>query len=626
MHKLLVRQLNKLALSLKTAPTAEQWALLLTRIDQSYESADQDRYTLEGSLNISSDELKALYIKQKQSLKEREESILNAMPDLLFLIDEDGLYVDILANEDPKLLFDSKQFLIGKYIHDVLPKALADQFITAIKQAIKTNLLQKLSYQLEVKKGMVSFEGRVVATGQQENNKNTVLFLARDISDIVAAEKKLEFQATHDALTGLPNRLFFDQQFERAIERAKRSNNQGALLFLDLDNFKSVNDSLGHSVGDELLIEIARRLNSLCRAVDTIARFGGDEFVILLEDIGNRDHLMSFLHKLQQKFEKKIKLQGYALDVSTSIGVTLYPEQGSNCEQLIKQADTAMYAAKKSGKNCFHMFVPELLETTVAGFTLDIELHQALEKVEFYMVYQPQYSLPNKEVIGFEALIRWQHPQKGLISPAQFIPAAEGTGFIVKIGLWVFKAICEQVVLWSEAQLPFKRVAFNLSRRQLADRGLYSDLLAILNDTGAIQFIDKIECEMTESAIFIDADNAHHNLVSLSELGMRLSIDDFGTGHSSLINLKRFPLSRLKIDQTFVADVGKDSNDEAIIEVSITLANSFNLEVVAEGVETIEQEQFLKSVQCQGVQGFLYSVPLTVEEAERLLLSTIIKL
>lgn len=735
-----MRQLKKLELFDDQGLSQQQFHKLCNLISQSYEQADQDRYILERSLKVTSEEMRGLIHSQQKNYQDRQEAIFNALPDLLFLLDENGCFLEILAEHYPYLMSEKSRILVGNTLHQTFPQKTADYFLNEIRAAIETQQLKKLEYTFKDGNKLIDFEIRIVVTQQIENGKRTVLFLARDVTDskkayeqaqllstvmavaqegvvIVNKHKKvlyaneamkkitrmsveqlinegegflrhekdlelcadicriaheqehlqreilihsddsepvtawlnlttirdqnqnleyfvgvlsdmseikqyheqLKHVASHDALTQLPNRLMFVERFEQSLSRAKRLEVNGALLFLDLDNFKSINDTLGHSAGDELLLEVAQRLQSLCRKEDTVARFGGDEFVMLLEDVGNSINTFSFIDKLLDVFQTKVHIQGYDLDISTSVGVTIYPEQGEETEQLLKQADAAMYQAKKEGKNRAFLFSDDLLDNTVAGFTLGIELRQALENGEFYLEYQPQIDIKTQKIVGAEALIRWLHPQKGLISPSQFIPAAEATGFIDKIGLWVFEQVCLQLVSWRQANIPFGKISFNLSQRQLIDGDLFQHLVECLERTGAMQYIQDLVCEITESAIFDDAENAYQNLFMMSGLGMKLSIDDFGTGHSSLLNLKRFPLSYLKIDRSFVNDVGTDSNDEAIIEATLVLAKNFGLTVIAEGVETEQQLQFLQSLDCAYVQGFYFSKPVKADEIESLL-------
>jgi len=441
-----------------------------------------------------------------------------------------------------------------------------------------------------------------------------------DISEIRKSQEQLEHSATHDVLTGLPNRLLFEERLNHVIPHAMRRGQTGAILFLDLDRFKTINDSLGHSVGDELLQLVASRLLSVCRGEDTVARFGGDEFVILVEECAGSSDAVALAEKILGLFDDPYRVQSYELNVTTSIGIALFPQQGRQAEQLLKQADAAMYAAKAAGRNGYRLFAREYLESAIAGLTLENELRHAIEHNEFELYYQPQYSLVTERISGFEALIRWNHPKRGLVLPGAFIPIAESIGLIDEIGLWVFQEVCKQVVEWTEAGLPFGRISFNLSQRQLMESNLADMFLTLLEGTGAMALAERIECEITESLIIKQLDTALDTIHQLKETGMTLAIDDFGTGHSSLINLKRFPLDRLKIDREFVRDIGRDRNDEGIINATLALAQGFQLEVIAEGVENELQKAFLKEIGCHEIQGFLMSPTLPVAKAEALLL------
>jgi len=364
---------------------------------------------------------------------------------------------------------------------------------------------------------------------------------------------------------------------------------------------------------------VAGGLLDISRTEDTVSRFGGDEFVILVEELDDQEQALFIAEKILKTFDSNYYIQGYKLNMSTSIGIALFPDHGKDTEQLIKQADVAMYEAKNSGRNQYKMFAREYLDSAVAGLTLEYEIRQGLENDEFFLEYQPQYNLDDHSIAGFEGLIRWEHPQHGRIPPAEFIPVAESSGMIEKIGLWVFKQVCNKVVEWSEKGLPFNRIGFNLSQRQLMDSDMANKFIRELNETGAIDYAGCIECEITESLIITHVEIALNSLNKLKETGLKLAIDDFGTGHSSLVNLKRFPLDRLKIDREFVNDIGMDQNDEAIIKASVALAQGFDLEVVAEGVETETQLQFLKLVGCHEVQGFYFSKPVSASDAELLL-------
>jgi len=738
-HNLLKRQLKKNGLSLETFPNATNWRHLLDNIDQSYHQADQDRYVLERSLSLSSSEMQELNKRLKETYKTRESAILNAFPDLLFLINEDGTYLEVLAGNKENL-YKPEQAIIGKTVADILPSKQAKMIMRSLSKALKTEKMQVIEYELELSEGNIHFEGRAVSIGQIINGKRSVLFFSRDITDkvqseyqqklldsvlasatdgivIVRGDQKVlyanqavtritgfsveelinqgrgflrheedselcksifeqasqvdhfqqevlihnkigglsnillsmdskkdeqgnteyivgiltdiseikssqiryEHLATHDVLTGLPNRFLLEERMRQSVSKAEREGISGAIFFLDLDRFKTINDSLGHGVGDRLLHQVASRLIRVCRIEDTVARFGGDEFVILVDDIESQEQAFLIAEKILHIFDKKFHIQGYELNVSTSIGISVFPAHGSDVEQLTKHADIAMYAAKSLGRNRYQLFANEFLESAIAGLTLEHEMLNALVNEEFFLMYQPQYTTKERTLAGFEGLIRWQHPEHGLIPPSDFIPVAESTGQIEQIGLWVFSEVCKKIVEWNKAGYRFNRISFNLSQRQLMDSTLADQLIQVMQKTGAIDFAHQIECEITESLIIKQTDIALDTINKLKQAGILLAIDDFGTGHSSLVNLKRFPLDRLKIDREFVRDIGRDKNDEAIIRATIALAKGFDLDVIAEGVEEESQMQFLQDVGCHEVQGYLLNRPLSVEQCEVLL-------
>ncbi len=739
MHKQLAQHLKTLNLSPDSPPDEDSWQALIDAINDGYTRADYDRVALEHSLEVSAEEMQSLYNRLKASYEMRQSAILRAFPDLLFLLDEDGLYLEVMAQNDASLVRPESE-LKGQTLAQTFSADKADFFMQVIQQVLSSGQPQTIEYELEVQAGLASFEGRMISAGYSVDGKKTVLYLARDITEkkrnerrqkllntvmasategivIVRADKKvlyvnsavekitgfseaelvnegegflrheldldmcddlcraacagdhlkrelvihskqgqasdillsmdtlrddngeieyfvgiltdisqqkearrqIEHMATHDVLTGLPNRHLFEQRMQQMLSQAVRTQTMGALFFLDLDRFKSINDTLGHSFGDRLLIEVADRLQSVCHRADIVARFGGDEFVILVQQVETEQQAAQMAQKILALFDQKINQQQYELKISTSIGIVLFPGHGVDTEHLIKQADVAMYEAKKGGRNQYKFFAQQYLESAIAGMTMEQEMLQALEREEFFLEYQPQYTLSDQGVCGFEALIRWQHPLHGRVSPADFIPVAESSGLIDGIGLWVFRQVCQQVVRWSEQGLAFGRIAFNLSQRQLMDANLAQIFIEEMQRSGAIKHAEQIEFEITESLIIKQIDIALNTIEQLKATGMKLAIDDFGTGHSSLVNLKRYPLDRLKIDRGFVNDIGKDQNDEAIIKASVTLAQGFGLQVIAEGVENELQKNFLIEVGCDEVQGYLYNKPLPLEQAEALL-------
>ena len=434
-------------------------------------------------------------------------------------------------------------------------------------------------------------------------------------SDITAAkthQDELARQANHDSLTGLPNRNLLWDRIDHACARTQRYGDFAAVAFLDLDNFKVVNDSLGHSVGDHLLRAVSARLESSLRAMDTVARLGGDEFVLVLSDHKSAQSVSSELQRIVQSFAQPFAVDGRDVYITASVGVVLFPQDAKDPETLMKFAELAMYRAKESGRNVYQLYTAELQTKVTERLTLESMLRRALERGEFALYYQPQVDLRTNRVFGCEALLRWNQPELGMVSPAKFIPLAEETGLIVPIGEWVVRTACLQNKAWQNAGLPFVTVAVNISARQFREKNLVQVVAKILAESGlAPQYL---ELEVTESVIMHDAHNAIADLQAFRDMGVTLSVDDFGTGYSSLSYLKRFPVDRLKIDQSFVRDINADADDAAIAQAVVTLGHSMNLRVIAEGVETAEQLAFLRRNQCDEMQGYLYGKPVPAHE------------
>lgn len=444
-----------------------------------------------------------------------------------------------------------------------------------------------------------------------------VIGLIRDITARKAAEQQIEYQAYHDALTGLANRRLFQEHLSLALALAQRRTALVAVLFLDLDHFKVINDSLGHSVGDELLREVARRLKSAVREGDTVARVGGDEFTVVLQELTRRESAATVAQKVLRTIAQPMEISGHRLYVTTSIGVAMHPDDGADAETLLKNADTAMYRAKAEGRNTYHMATAELSRTTHERMTLESGLHRALEAREFELLYQPQIETEEMSIVGMEALLRWNHPERGLILPEQFIAVAEERGLILPIGEWVIREACRAARRFHESGYPHFRVSVNLSVRQFRDVALLSIVDSAVADAG----IDPrtLELEITETVAMEDVALTMATLAELRRRGVTIAIDDFGTGHSSLSYLKRFPIDALKIDRGFVFDLPDGFEDAAIVHSVIQLANGLGLRVIAEGVETREQLDFLRESGCREVQGFYFSYPVRLEEVERLL-------
>jgi diguanylate cyclase (GGDEF)-like protein len=441
--------------------------------------------------------------------------------------------------------------------------------------------------------------------------------LEAEIVERRLSDERVTHMAHHDALTALPNRTLLTDRVEQAIARAGRSDSKVALLFLDLDRFKNVNDSLGHGVGDQLLQAVAGRLTNCLRAEDTAARLGGDEFIICLPDVVSSAEPAHVATRILADLAQPFDVAGHQLPAEVSIGISVYPDDGDNAQMLLRNADTAMYHAKELGRGNYQFFSPQMNERVSLRLSTETSMRRALDRGEFALHYQPLIELASNSIAGAEALLRWPQPDKRVISPADFIPVAEETGLIVPLGEWVLREACAQAQAWQVLR-PGLRIAVNLSPRQFRQKHLVAMIDDVLRDTGLAPQL--LELELTEGMLMQHADDTVRTLAQLHEMGVHLAIDDFGTGYSSLSYLKRFPIHTLKIDRSFVKDLIDDDDDAAIVTAIVTMARGLGLRVVAEGVETEEQSALLRSLACDVAQGFHFGRPVPASEfAQRLL-------
>ncbi|MEE4254405.1 MAG: EAL domain-containing protein [Desulfuromusa sp.] len=438
-----------------------------------------------------------------------------------------------------------------------------------------------------------------------------------DITALKKAEDQLKYQAHHHPLTGLPNRLLLHARLQHSIEYAKRERKHGAVMFLDLDNFKKINDSLGHDAGDIVLKEVALRLQMHSREVDTVSHLSGDEFVIVLQAIRSIEDAIERAQQILESLQQPFIVDQYELYVSGSIGMVEFDGNSTDIEGLLKNADAAMYKAKEQGKNRYQLYSSELTDAAIEKVLLESHLRRAIERNELVLHYQPQVSLTTGHVIAVEALVRWQHPDLGLVMPDKFIPLSEETGLITKMGEWILKTACEQLLVWREQGYGLRRIAVNLSGKQIQQKNLPEIVERILLETGCPSA--SLELEITEGFIMQHPERSIAVLQQIRALGVELSIDDFGTGHSSLNYLKRLPINRLKIDRSFVWDIGENPEGEAITKAVIAMGHSLNLQITAEGIETDEQKKFLQQYHCNEGQGFLFSRPMPANEVTILL-------
>lgn len=539
--------------------------------------------------------------------------ILEATTDFVAIMDDEGRLRYLNRAGRAMLGLPDDTDISGRYIADCHPQWATQRIMM---EAFPTAWREGAWHGESVVKGAdgreIAVSQVVLAHGGSNGAAGFFSTIARDISERKHFERELKRQATHDALTELPNRLLLEEHLATELARARRGRFLTAVLFLDIDNFKRINDSLGHAAGDALLRSVAQRLRKCVRPNDVVARYGGDEFTILIGELTGLDSILTILHKVREAFETAILITGQDVYAAFSMGVSVYPHDGSDPETLLKNADAAMYRAKANGRNQYQFYAPEMNARGEELLALETDLRRALDRQEFVLHYQPQLDLRSGKIAGAEALLRWQHPEHGLVSPNDFIPLLEETGLIVPVGEWVLHTACEQYRKFHEAALTPVRISVNVSARQFREHTLLDRVRQALRDEGVPPH--HLELEITESTAMQDVQATSEILAALDALGVRLAIDDFGTGYSSLAYLKRFPLDVLKIDRTFIPDSLEDDNVSAIAEASISLGHKLGLEVIAEGVETNEQIGFLRSHECDIIQGFFFSRPISVDK------------
>jgi diguanylate cyclase (GGDEF)-like protein len=455
-----------------------------------------------------------------------------------------------------------------------------------------------------------------IVRNQVENLEQVVTARTQGLE---TANKQLRHLATHDVLTGLPNRVLMEDRIGQCIALADRQNQTFAVIVLDLDRFKVVNDSFGHRVGDELLSEVAQRLKSVVREIDTVARLGGDEFVLIITQSPERDAAQTVARRIIEVMQAPARLAGVEIHTSASVGIAFYPQDASNMETLVAHADAAMYYAKQQGRNNFQCFLPRMNTSTQEKVKLESDMYVALEQKQFELYYQPKVNTATGVMHGAEALLRWTHPVHGVIPPSTFIPIAEESGLIGALGAWVVREACRQARAWQLAGLPSLRVAVNLSASQFRQ----GDIVAIIRDALDAAGLEArfLEVELTESVVMSDPEESIAILEKLSTMGVLVSIDDFGTGYSSMSYLRRFPIDKIKIDRAFISEAMSRPDDASIVRAIVSLAHNLRLKVVAEGVESTEQLEFLKTLGCDQYQGYHYSAALPASQFEALALS-----
>jgi diguanylate cyclase (GGDEF)-like protein len=543
--------------------------------------------------------------------EEKTRALLRAIPDRIFRIGADGTVLDLVAGQEHGAILSNHDWT-GRKLPEVLPAEAAAEVLQNAEQARKTGEVRMFEFALATGPEPRSFEARIVSIPDGES-----LFIARDMTDRKKAEERLAYMAYHDALTGLPNRVTFNERLVRDLARAKRRKEVVGVVLVDLDRFKQINDTLGHAAGDRLLVAVAERLQGAVRETDTVARMSGDEFCVILPDQSDEHVAIEAGHRIHNAFDSPFPFDGQETHVTASLGMSLFPFNGDTPEALVKNADIAMFRAKAQGRDALQVFSEEMSAAVEERARMEKGLRRANEKNEFLVYYQPEIDLRSGRIVGAEALVRWQTPDRGLVLPMTFIPLAEETGAIVPMSEWVLRTACAQAKAWQgQGYSPF-RISVNVSARLFQQYDLTRAILDILGETGLGP--ESLELEITESVAMSNLESTLETLWKLNGFSIRVAMDDFGTGYSSLAYLKKFPIHHLKIDRAFIKEMDRNPEDQTIVKAILAMAHALNIEVIAEGVERVEQLDLLKSFGCGLAQGFFFSKPVPAAEFNRLL-------
>ena len=572
---------------------------------------------------------RAMQTKLKESEK-LHRYIVNKSPDIVYMLDSEGRFTFVNKRIET-LLGYKKHEILGRHYTDLIHEddhGRAEFTFNERRTQNRGGMNLELRLKCKDNENGKYFNTRVLPIeinavgvyneqGLDRKCKDARFIgtygIARDISDRIQAEEIIRFQAYHDMLTRLPNRTLLKDRLNQAISQAKRHDNKLAVMFLDLDRFKVVNDTLGHMVGDQLLQAVSMRLKKCIREGDTLARIGGDEFTLILPEVSSRTDSRLVAEKIITALQSPFSIDGHEFFVGTSIGIAHYPDDGHTMETLIKHADIAMYYVKGNGKNGYQFYADNMNEVYSHHMSLENDIRRALQNNQFKIFYQPQVNIETSEIFAMEALIRWEHPIRGTIKPCEFISLAEETGLIQPIGEWVLRNACKDLARWRAAGLTTVRIAVNLSASQLEDDGIVTTIISILDEYDIPA--NMLEIEITENILMKDIENGINKLNRISRHGVKIAIDDFGTGYSSLNYLKKLPIDTLKIDRSFIHDMETNQEDSSIIRAIIAMARGLNLNIISEGVETQAQLEKLREWRCKNMQGFLFGRPIAEADA-----------
>jgi len=611
-HSLLRRQLRRY---LGSEEPAEELKELLAAIDGAYSESDSDREMVERSLELASDEL----IERNASLQTSEEyfrSLIEQSSDVILVLDTE-LQVTYASPSISRVMGYAPDEVHGL---NALTLVHPDDILETTKSLGRTVLGPNEDVALEFRGRHADGTWRVLELMSRQTvgvqGQPSVVINFRDVTERKRAEEMVRFMAYHDALTGLPNRDLLRDRMVQAIAQARRKGEHLAVIYLDLDHLKNVNDSVGHPMGDDVLREVSKRLSIISRGGDTVARLGGDEFVLLMPGIHNVQEAMNFANRILESLRRPVAVSEQEFRVTASVGLAVFPDDGHDFDTLVRNADAAMYRAKEQGGDNLQLYAASMNASIMARLSLERELFRAQERGEFVLYYQPIAEVATQRIVSAEALIRWQHPVRGLVPPDEFIPVAEETGLILQIGSWVLESACRQGAEWGRI-CPGFRVSVNVSARQLREPSFVALVRDALWNSGIAP--DALELEVTETAAMASPERIAQALGALRSMGVRTVIDDFGTGYSSLSHLKQLPVVKLKIDKSFTHDVTSDPNDAAIASATIAMAHSLKLSVTAEGVEEPEQLDFYRANNCDEFQGYLLAKPGPAREITRMI-------